>query len=55
MRTRAVDDATYRTALEAFGQDGVLDMVHLIGMYLATSAVLNAFEIPAPPIPRADR
>jgi 4-carboxymuconolactone decarboxylase len=26
-------------------------MVHLTGMYLATSALLNAFEVPAPPIP----
>jgi 4-carboxymuconolactone decarboxylase len=31
-----------------FGQRGVIDMVHLIGIYLATSALLNAFEIPAP-------
>lgn len=55
VRTHAVDDETYRTALDAFGQDGVLDMVHLIGMYLATSAILNAFEIPAPEIPPVTR
>ncbi|MCD2196251.1 hypothetical protein LQ327_23020 [Actinomycetospora endophytica] len=48
VRTHRVDDAVYATAEEAFGRDGVLDMVHLIGMYLATSALLNAFEIPAP-------
>lgn len=48
VRTHRVDDETYATAEQAFGRDGVLDMVHLIGMYLATSAILNAFEIPAP-------
>ncbi len=48
VRTHRVDDATYAAAEEAFGRDGVLDMVHLIGMYLATSALLNAFEVPAP-------
>lgn len=46
--TRSVSDDTYRVALEAVGQAGVLDMVNLIGMYLATSALLNAFQIPAP-------
>ena len=48
MRTHRVDDETYAAAEQAFGRDGVLDMVHLIGMYLATSALLNAFEVPAP-------
>lgn len=51
VRSHRVADGTYAAAQEAFGRDGVLDMVHLIGMYLATSALLNAFEIPAPPIP----
>lgn len=51
VRTHRVSDATYAAAEEAFGRDGVLDMVHLTGMYLATSALLNAFEVPAPPIP----
>ena len=40
-------------ALDAFGRDGVLDIVHLVGMYLATSALLNAFRVPAPEIPPA--
>jgi 4-carboxymuconolactone decarboxylase len=53
VRTHRVTDGTYAAAEEAFGRDGVLDMVHLTGMYLATSALLNAFEIPAPPIPEA--
>jgi 4-carboxymuconolactone decarboxylase len=51
VRTHRVTDATYAAAEQAFGRDGVLDMVHLVGMYLATSALLNAFEVPAPPVP----
>ncbi|WP_433787762.1 carboxymuconolactone decarboxylase family protein [Actinomycetospora sp. CA-101289] len=51
VRTHRVADATYAAAQDAFGRDGVLDLVHLVGMYLATSALLNAFEVPAPPIP----
>ncbi|MEJ2887126.1 carboxymuconolactone decarboxylase family protein [Actinomycetospora aeridis] len=51
VRNHRVAPATYAAAEEAFGRDGVLDMVHLVGMYLATSALLNAFEIPAPEIP----
>lgn len=50
---RSVSDDTYQLALDAVGQTGVLDMVNLIGMYLATSALLNAFQIPAPPEERA--
>lgn len=53
VRDHRVADETYAAALESFGRDGVLDMVHLIGMYLATSALLNAFEVPAPEIPAA--
>ena len=45
--------ALQKSAIKAFGREGVLDMVHLVGMYLATSALLNAFEVPAPPIPES--
>ncbi|GLZ44351.1 hypothetical protein Acsp06_05360 [Actinomycetospora sp. NBRC 106375] len=51
VRDHRVTRSTYDGAIEAFGRDGVLDLVHLVGMYLATSALLNAFEVPAPPIP----
>ena len=43
-----VPDDRYRAAVAAFGPGGVVDMVHLIGQYLATSALLNAFAVPAP-------
>lgn len=49
--SRSVGDGSYRAAVEAFGETGVLQMVHLIGQYLATSVLLNAFAVPAPPVP----
>ena len=49
--SRRVDDATYRRTVDVLGQQTVIDMTHLIGIYLATSALLNAFEVPAPEIP----
>lgn len=45
---RRVDDSLYRDAEAVFGRTGLVDMVYLIGMYLLTCALLNAFEIPAP-------
>ena len=38
----------YEQAVAAFGLTGVVDMVHLIGHYLTTSALLNAFAVPTP-------
>lgn len=43
-----VDGDLYREAESLFGQTGLVDMVYLVGMYLLTCALLNAFEIPAP-------
>ena len=46
--SKKVDTATYQQAIKAAGEEGVVDMVHLISLYLTTSTFLNAFEIPAP-------
>ena len=43
-----VDAELYRQAESIFGRTGLVDMVYLVGMYLLTCALLNAFEIPAP-------
>ena len=43
-----VDPDLYREAETAFGRPGLVDLVYLIGMYLFTCSLLNAFEIPAP-------
>jgi 4-carboxymuconolactone decarboxylase len=47
-----VDHATYLRAAHALGDKGVVDMVMLIGLYLTTCSIINAFEIPVPE-PRA--
>ncbi len=45
---RRIDDDLYRKAKQAFGEEGLVDMIYLIGIYHVTCALLNGFEIPAP-------
>ena len=47
-RNRGVSDATYRQALEQFGERGVMDLVGLVGYFTAVSMVLNVAHTPAP-------
>ena len=48
VKERSVEERQYADAVEALGVQGIADMVNPIGLYLATSALLNAFRIPAP-------
>jgi len=50
-RDRAVPRSLYDDAVRCLGEQGVVDMVNLVGLYLATCALLNAFDIPAPTTP----
>ena len=43
-----VDEAIYSAAEHAFGQQGLVEITYLIGIYHTVCALLNAFEIPAP-------
>ena len=43
-----VPDALYTEAAKEFGHVCLVDMVHLVGLYLTTSALLNAFAVPVP-------
>jgi 4-carboxymuconolactone decarboxylase len=43
-----VDAQTYSRAAEAFGRKGLVDLVLLVGLYLTTCALINAFEVPVP-------
>ena len=45
---RRVDDDLYRKAKQAFGEEGLVDVIYLIGIYQVTCALLDGFEIPAP-------
>ena len=44
--TRQVSDELYHAAEAAFGQTGVVDIIHVASTYLGVSLLLNAFEVP---------
>jgi 4-carboxymuconolactone decarboxylase len=48
LRSRRVSDETYRFALDALGQVGVVDLVGVLGYYGLISMTINAFEVPLP-------
>ena len=45
---RHVDDKLYQHTVGLLGTTPTVQMTHLIGQYLATCALLNAFAVPAP-------
>jgi len=45
---KAVSDATYKRALELFGERGVVDMIGVSGYYTLVSMVLNVARHPLP-------
>ncbi len=45
---RILPSATYTRALETFGDDGLSELIFLIGTYCLISTVLNAFDVPVP-------
>ena len=48
-RTRTVSDATYAAAVEAFGEQGVIDLVGAIGYYTTLAMIMNTAKTPLPP------
>lgn len=46
--THTVDDVIYLATRQAFGEQGLVEMLVLIGCYLNVCALLNAFAVPAP-------
>ena len=51
---RRVEDAVYAAALDAFGEQGLVDLVLLTGYYQTVCGLLNAFEIPVPDVSDTD-
>ena len=47
-RDKAISDESYRAAVEALGQDQVIDLVAIIGFYTMVAITLNAFNAPLP-------
>ena len=48
MARRRVSASTYRAARERFGENGVMELITLLGYYTLVSMTLNAFEVPLP-------
>ena len=47
LRAKGVSDATYRAAIDQFGERGVVDMLGVIGYFTTVSMVLNVAHTPA--------
>jgi 4-carboxymuconolactone decarboxylase len=50
-RTHGVSDATYRSAVDRFGEQGVIDLLGLIGYFTTVSMVMNVAHTPPPDDP----
>ena len=48
LRARTVSDATYARAVDAFGEQGVVDLVALIGYYTTLAMIMNVARTPLP-------
>jgi 4-carboxymuconolactone decarboxylase len=46
--TGRVSDATHARAIDVLGEQGVVDLVGVIGYYMLVSLTLNAFQVPLP-------
>src|SRR5262249_6751144 len=46
---RGVGDDAYRTAVEQLGEQGVVELVGLLGYYTLVAMTLNAFKVAIPP------
>jgi len=47
LRTKGVSDATYRAAVDQFGEAGVIDMLGVLGYFTTVSMALNVAHTPA--------
>ncbi|APV49171.1 carboxymuconolactone decarboxylase [Betaproteobacteria bacterium GR16-43] len=48
LRTHGVCDATYARTVEALGEQGLLDLIGLVGYFIAICLVMNVAHTPAP-------
>ena len=46
LETRDVDDATYNDLLEQVGEQGVVEVIGILGYYTMVSMTLNVFQVP---------
>ena len=48
IETKKVSDATYKRALDMFGETALIELIAILGNYFAVALVLNTFEIMPP-------
>jgi 4-carboxymuconolactone decarboxylase len=48
-RTQRLSDATFDAAVAAFGEQGVVELISIIGYYTLIGTTLNVFQVPLPP------
>jgi 4-carboxymuconolactone decarboxylase len=48
LRNNSVSDATYARAVQRFGEQGMIEMVGVVGYYTFQSMVLNTARTPVP-------
>jgi 4-carboxymuconolactone decarboxylase len=48
IETRKLSDATYKRALDIFGEKSLIELIAILGNYFAVALVLNTFEIMPP-------
>ena len=48
-RSRTVSDAAYAAAIDAFGEQGVIDLIGAIGYYTTLAMIMNVARTPLPP------
>ena len=46
--TKQISDGTYSVAVEAFGEQGVAELISLAGFYSLVSMTLNGFDVGLP-------
>lgn len=49
VHSRRVSQPTYASAVAAFGEKTVVELVAILGYYALVSMTINAFEVPLPP------
>jgi len=49
LATNRVSAPNYKRAIDAFKEQGVVDLVGVCGYYMLVSMTLNVFEMPLPP------
>lgn len=48
LRTHGVSDATYQEAIAQVGEQGIVELIALLGFYTTVSMALNTFRVEAP-------